>query len=286
MLQLGKFRKYTHTTAPLLAAAALLIAFVGVPQLRGQQTQASPADKNPSRNSASTRETTRPVTAALVAQTPFAVGEILNYRLLWAIFSNAAAVQLAVVEIRDFFGTPVWHFRASAHSQVPLRSLAVVDDQFDSYADFANLESRQYETYLDEMGEKQKTVSRLVAANLAKQGQGSVVLVRRGTRDPLAALYLLRAIDWQRTPEIRAPVYDGEDLYEMRAHVEGPGETIPIAGSSVRTTKIVVELFRGGHPSRTRCSIWFSQDAARLPVLIQAEVPYGSVRAELVSHIP
>lgn len=286
MPQLKKNRKHKYHVAHALAAAAILMAFGGVLQLRGQQIQPTSDSKSTSRNSVSPKETTTPIALALTAQIPFAVGEVLNYRLMWAVFSNAAAVQLAVVETRDFFGTPVWHFRASAHSQVPLRSLAVVDDQFDSYADMANLESKQYEMYLDEMGEKQKTLSRLVVTNPAKQGPGSAVLVKRGTRDPVAALYLLRTVDWQRTLEIRAPVYDGEDLYEMRAHAEGSGETISIAGSDVRTTKIVVELFRGGRLSRTKCSIWFSQDAARLPVLIQAEVPYGSVRGELVSHAP
>lgn len=286
MLPPGKVHQHMHLTAPILAAAALLAVCGGsVLQLRGQQRQPPPASKNTSRNSPGPKETI-PAAPALAGPAPFAVGEVLNYRLIWAVFSNAAAVQLVVVETRDFFGTPVWHLRASAHSQVPLRSLAVVDDQFDSYADIATLESKQYEMYLDEMGEKQKTLARFVITNPANQGLGSAVLVKRGTRDPLAALYLLRTVDWQRTPEIRAPVYDGEDLYEMRAHVEGAGETIPVAGSDLKTTKIVVELFRGGHLSRTRCSIWFSQNAARLPVLIQAEVPYGSVRGELVSHTP
>ena len=255
--KLGRPRQFAN---PLIVAGLALVILTA-PRLGGQSEKASPA-----------------------SSVPFAVGEVLDYRLTWSVFSNAAAVQLAVVEKRDLFGIPTWHFRASAHSQVPLRSLAEIDDQFDSYAETATLESRQYESYLNELGEKQNTVVQLAAVRQAARGRASVVLVKPHTRDPLAGLYMLRVVDWQRTPEFRGPVYDGEDLYEMRARLELPNDTIRVAGQNVTATKIAVALFRGEHESRTRCWIWLSPDAARVPLAIQAQVPYGSVRAELVSR--
>jgi uncharacterized protein DUF3108 len=215
---------------------------------------------------------------------PFHTGETLDYRLIWSVFSNAAAVQLSVVETRDFFGTPAWHFRASAHSQVPLRSFAEVDDQFDSYADLATLDSKQYEAYLNEMGERQTSIARMLAAGEPRPARTPVVLVKPHTRDPLAALYALRAFDWKRSTEFRGPVYDGEELYEMQATLETADDAVQVAGRDERGTRILVRLFRGGVLSRTHCTIWLSHDAARVPLVIQAEVPYGSVRAELVSR--
>lgn len=250
-----------HPNSNAFLAASLLVALGFTPELRELQKVSS-----------------------VDAPLPFGPGEILNYRLTWSVFSNAASVQLAVVERRDLFGTPTWHFRASAHSQVPLRSLLEIDDQFDSYAETGNLESRQYETYLNELGEKQNTISQLVSTREPTRSHASMVLVKPRTRDPLAALYLLRTVDWQRTPEFRAPVYDGEELYEMRARAELPSDTINIGGRDLRATKVSVQLFQGSYLSRTRCFVWFSQDAARIPLVIQAQVPYGSVRAEFVSH--
>jgi hypothetical protein len=223
--------------------------------------------------------------AKLLAPLPFRAGEALNYRLTWSVFLNAAAVQLCVVEWRDLFGTPTWHFRATAHTQVPLRSLAEIDDQFDSYAETASLESRQYETYLDELGEKENTILRLVSMNVPRKNGAPVVLVKPYTRDPLAALYLLRTVDWQRTLEFHSPVFDGEDLYEMSARVESAMESISVTGRSENATRVSVHLLRAGQQSRTKCSIWFSQDEARIPLIIEADVPYGRVRAELVSKV-
>ena len=263
--------------------ASLLFLWVSVFGQDIQQNQKLHSPRKTIENAANPKTAGVSSDQGVALQEPFRAGEVLNYRLTWSVFLNAAAVQLTVVELRDLFGTPTWHFRASAHSQVPLRSLAVVDDQFDSYAETQSLESRQYETYLDELGEKQNTIRQLVSTNVPRKDRARMVLVQPHTRDPLAALYLLRTVDWQRAPEFHAPVYDGEDLYEMSARMESGTEVISVSGHELKTTKVAVRLFRAGQQSRTKCSIWFAQDQARIPVLIEADVPYGNVRAELVS---
>lgn len=263
--------------------ASLLLVSVSVWHQNIQQNQKSHSARKTVENPANSRAAEATAEQGLPLPVPFRVGEVLNYRLTWSVFQNAAAAQLTVVEQRDLFGTGTWHFRASAHSQAPLRSLAVVDDQFDSYAETAALESRQYETYLDELGEKENTILQLVSTNGPWRNRARTVLVKPHTRDPLAALYVLRTVDWPRTPEFHAPVYDGEDLYEMSARMESGTEVISVSGHEVKATKVTVRLFRAGQPSRTKCSIWFSPDESRTPVLIEADVPYGSVRAELVS---
>jgi Protein of unknown function (DUF3108) len=222
--------------------------------------------------------------AATEAAMPFRAGEILNYRLEWAPFSNAASVQTAVVERRDLFGWQTWHFRASVHSQSPLRNLFEVDDQFDSYTDVVNLDSRQYEMYLDEMGKKQDEVLHLIAIGQPRRGNVAPVIVQPGTRDPLGAFYALRAADWKRTPELRVPLYDGSDLYEMRAHLEVPQETVAITMGNYQATQIAIHLFmHGKEVPQTNFSVWLARDVARTPVLVVAQMPYGNFRGELTA---
>ena len=279
-----KFRWSSRPQEKRIVVASLLFASAALFQHDNiQQNQKSHPARKTVETPANSKAAGITAEQAKPSPVPFRVGEVLDYRLTWSVFLNAASMRLSVVELRDLFGTPTWHFRASAHSQAPLRSLAVVDDQFDSYAETASLESRQYETYLDELGEKENTILQLVSMNGPRRNGTRMLLVKPHTRDPLAALYLLRTVDWQRTPEFHAPVFDGEDLYEMSARLESLAETISVAGHEVQATKVRVRLFRAGQESRTKCSIWFSQDEARIPVLIEADVPYGTVRAELVS---
>ena len=175
---------------------------------------------------------------------PFRAGEILNYRVAWAIFPNAAALQMNVVERRNLLGWQTWHFRASAHSQNPARTLFEVDDQFDSYTDTTTLESHQYELYLNEMGSQQNEVLHLIPVGQSARGAVAPVLVQPGTRDPLGAFYALRAVDWQRTPEFRVPVYDGSDLYEVRARQEAASEAVTLDAGNFQATQNLTALVR------------------------------------------
>ncbi|MGC2725692.1 MAG: DUF3108 domain-containing protein, partial [Candidatus Acidiferrales bacterium] len=148
----------------------------------------------------------------------------------------------------------------------------------------ANLESHQYEMYLDEMGKKQDEVMHLIAIGQSRRGNVAPVIVQPGTRDPLGAFYALRAADWKRTPELRVPLYDGSDLYEMRAHLEVPVETVAIAIGNYQATQIAIHLFmHGKEVPQTNFSVWLAHDAARTPVLVVAEMPYGNFRGELTA---
>jgi hypothetical protein len=215
---------------------------------------------------------------------PFHAGEILNYRVAWAIFPNAAALQMNVVERRNLLGWQTWHFRASAHSQNPARTLFEVDDQFDSYTDTTTLDSHQYELYLSEMGSKQNEVLHLVPVGQSSRGTVAPVLVQPGTRDPLGAFYALRAVDWQHTPEFRVPVYDGSDLYEVRARQEAGSEAVTVDAGNFQATKISLRLFEHGRAvPHTGFLAWFAHNPARTPVLVLAEMPVGNVRVELAA---
>jgi len=221
---------------------------------------------------------------ALEPPMPFRTGESLNYRVEWAIFPNAAALQLSVVERRNLFGWQTWHFRASAHSVVPARTLFEVDDQFDSYTDTTTLESHQYEMYLSEMGSKQNEVSHLVTIGQSSRGNVAPVIVQPGTRDPLGGFYALRAMDWQRTPEFHVPVYDGSDLYEVRARLEAASDPVAVDAGNFQATKISVHLFEHGRElQHTSFLVWLAHNTARTPVLVLAQMPVGSVRVELTA---
>jgi hypothetical protein len=215
---------------------------------------------------------------------PFRIGETLNYDVSWSAFASAAKIQLCVTEHREILGSRTWHFRASAHTLSPLRSFLTIDDQIDSYSDTATFESRQYEMYLDEMGRKDSQILRFSVAGRPQKTPSPAVVVSPGTLDPLGALYVLRQVDWQRTPEFRAPVFDGDDLVEMRAHLEAAKELVAVNAGNFSATRILIREYQHGVEVKGETlSICFANDAARTPLLLEAEIPFGSVRIELSS---
>lgn len=215
---------------------------------------------------------------------PFAVGETLNYRVSWSMFSDAASIKMTIPERRDLFGWPTWHFRAAVHTVSPVRNLFALDDQFDSYTDAITLESHQLETHLNELGKIDDRVMHMAAAGREARGPGPVVVVRPGTRDALGGFYSLRAMNWQSNPEFSASVFDGSNIYDMRARCDAANETVKVPAGTFSTSRISISVFQyGKEVSAIHVVIWIADDKAHTPVVIQADLPFGSVRAELVS---
>jgi Protein of unknown function (DUF3108) len=217
---------------------------------------------------------------------PFRAGEQLDYQISWSHFSTAATARMTAVGRGPFYGSPAWHFRATASSVSPLRYILPFDDQFDSYADAATLTSRQYEVYLHEQGKQATRIVRMTNGREPGWADGLMTVVLPGTRDPLAAAYFLRAVDWQQK-EASCPVYDGSKFYELEARLEETNARVTVAAGSYYAWQIGVRVTaRGRSAPALSLTVWIAHDPAHTPVLAEGDLPIGSVRAELVRAAP
>lgn len=215
----------------------------------------------------------------------FQEGELLEYRVRWASFLNSARVEMRVEERRKFYGKEAWHLKTTARTLDPVRLIFQMDDQFDSYIDVRTLETLQYEMHLDEQGKKEERILRLGRAGEAPWTDQTMVQVAPGTRDPLAFLYSLRAVDWEKEKEVRASVYDGRKMYEAVVQRESLNETVSVAAGNSAAMKLSVKVFdRGKEVAGTKFQVWLAKNEKRTPLKIDAEVPFGSLRVELVKQ--
>jgi len=265
-------RKYLVKPA-ILAVASIL--FLGAPLATAAQSQrpARPASKTANK---------RPASNTAV---PFNAGERLSFRVIWSKFAvNAGTIQLSVIERRDFFGRLAWHFRALAQTIDTVRVLYPLDDQLDSYTDAEQLNSLQYEMYLHEQGKQQSNSWRLISDGSPAPANVTAARVSPGTRDPIGLLYVLRAADWKSAPQLRAPVFDGKNLYDVVAHLESTSEQAIVPAGQFASSKISVRVYDHGQElSSTRFTVWLAQDATRTPVLVETELPIGTARLEMTA---
>ena len=260
------------SVAPLLA---VMLAFASL----GSAQQSKPSKKRAKPPAAPA--------APVVAPVPFRPGEILEYRVLFSKYAvNAAKIETTVVEQRNFFGHPAWHFRAIAHTMDTTRALFAIDDQFDSYTSAASLFSLQFEMYLHEQGKAQTNLYRMTTDGDPAPADATAVRVSPGTRDAISFLYNLRAADWQHTPELRVPVFDGRRLYDAVARMDTPQGSVSVPAGNFPAFRVVIRLFDHGRElTDTRLWLWITKDAAHTPVLVEAEIPFGTARIELM-HLP
>jgi hypothetical protein len=164
--------------------------------------------------------------------------------------------------------------------------LFAIDDQFDSYTSVANLFSMQYEMYLHEQGKEQTSQYRMTTNADPAPQEGTAVRVAPGTRDAISFLYNLRATDWQRTPELHIPVFDGRRLYDVVARIDTPQASISVPAGTFSAFRVALRLYdHGKELTDTRLWVWIARDPAHTPVLVEADIPFGTARIEL-THLP
>jgi hypothetical protein len=271
------FRPIIEFRRSISAVTLLAVVLLFVPWVSAQKPKPSKSRAN------------APVAPAAPASVPvpFRPGEILEYRVLFSKYAvNAANIQTSVIEERNFFGHMAWHFRAIAHTMDTTRMLFAIDDQFDSYTSAASLFSLQYEMYLHEQGKEQTSLYRMTTDADPAPRDVTALRVVSGTRDAISFLYNLRAADWQRTPELHTPVFDGRRLYDVVARVDMPQGMITVPAGHFPAFRVALRLFdHGKELTDTRLWVWIARDAAHTPVLVEADIPFGTARIEL-AHLP
>ncbi len=212
------------------------------------------------------------------------MGEVLEYTANVSNLTNVANLKLQVGEHKDFFGKSAWHLQAFAHTENPLRMVFVLDDQFDSYSDAATMTSLQYELHLNERGQKVDSIQRMTATGKEPAPPDATeTRVLPGTRDPLGMLQYLRKFDWTKTAEVRCPVYDGHKLYDVRAKLTGEGEAVSVPAGSYKASKIEIRVFENGAEMKdAHFTMYFANNVARTPVLLEAIMPFATARVELL----
>ena len=69
----------------------------------------------------------------------------------------------------------------------------------------------------------------------------------------------------------------------MRARREGPAESVTVPAGNFMASRISVRVFQHEKEMATiRIAIWVATDQAHQPVVLQATLPFGTLRAELI----
>jgi hypothetical protein len=302
----GHTKSMSHrTNTGIVAAGALLCAGVALVWLhnRASQTRAELAHSS----AANSKGTNTPVDSATPrdirspdnkdrtaeprkapaekdADGPLRAGEVLEYTANVANLNNVANLLVRVAERRNFLGKNAWHLQAFAQTENPLRMVFALDDQFDSYSDAGTLASLQYEMHLNERGQKVESVQRMMTPGKEPApSDATATMVLPGTRDPLGMMEYLRNVDWSKTPEVRSPVYDGRKLYYVRASLAGGSEKVTVPAGSYTASKIELRVFDNGTEMKdSHFFLHLANNAARTPVLLDAELPFANARVELL----
>jgi len=261
--RLNSARKNILLAIIVISSLALAASLVGSPQQKNTKKPVKP-----------------PVAAAPAA--PFRNAETLAYSGAWLSLNDVIAIQLSANDDRPFNTHSVWHFQAKLQTKNPLHYMLAVDDHFDSYSAHVEFSGEQFEMHLNEGSKIENHILRMSPSQSPLPAGATQVQVLHGTRDALGFLYYLRTVNWQQTPDVRSPVFDGRKVYDVHATVVTPRKDIAVAAGKFTATGLSIRPYINGKElADTKITLWIAQDAAHTPVLIELELPFGSGRVEL-----
>jgi hypothetical protein len=214
---------------------------------------------------------------------PFAPGETLQYDVSWADFLTAGSATLAVRDRRASYGSTAWYIVAEGQPTPLVSKLYALYYKADTLLDTKSLLPQRGSVYSREgRRERMKEIlfdqTRRSATYRLTGDQKAEEAYRLGgpTHDALSAIVALRGMRMAPGATTSFAVADSGSMYRVSARVDGR-DTIQVAGRPLTAWKVVPTVVDAdGQPFGNGLALWFTDDARRVPVRLQATLPVGA----------
>lgn len=216
----------------------------------------------------------------------FRPGERLHYVISWSNILKAGTATMEVGEGKGADGTDAFLFVSKARSAGIVTAFYPVNDTVVSMADRETLCSLSYSMAQSHGGRKKQ---RLLTFDRHKR---SVTVVSNGLtatfpvperiQDALSSLYYLRTHD-DLTPgrSVKIDVFDNEKTWSVEVRVLGREKLSTVLGE-LETIKVVTyPRYEGVFQHKGEIMIWLTDDARKVPVMMQSKLSIGSIIATL-----
>lgn len=237
----------------------------------------------------SQRTTARPAprTARAVprvnAAVPFKVGETLTYEVSWSSFVVAGTAVTTVKERKPSFNSSAYYIVVEGRPVPLVARLYSLYYKMDTLLDSYVLLSQRGSFYSEEGSKHRFNTTRFDRtarrAFFEEKTDTTVAVdfaVPPQTQDALAAFYALRGRAFKTGDRWTVPVADSGALYTTQVEV-GAIERVTVPLGEMDAWKLNLAITdAAGERVWKDIAIWVSNDARRLPVKMQAELPVGA----------
>ncbi len=248
-----------------------------------------------------------PADPARAAEVPalFREPEQLVYDVTW-MGIKAGQATLEIEGVGDFRGQPAVHLATTAHSTPFISKFYRVNDRSESYLGLDPLRALHFEKHLREgryrhdswtdfdyrrrtatfryldFSPVPKGITRLEEAERYGKFVTQKFPLAADSLDELSVLYYVRTLSLQVGHTQYPRVFASRKNWELEVRVLGREVLNTIFGP--RQTLVVEPLlkFEGIFQQRGRLTVWLTDDAERIPVMMKSEVKFGSFVSTLV----
>ncbi|HVG91639.1 MAG TPA: DUF3108 domain-containing protein [Alphaproteobacteria bacterium] len=268
-----------------LIASVCLTAAVARPQQREKGTVAAPKEQEPAVPAAGQSEMVAPSVVPPRAEYQFPLGQTYVYGAEWRVFNAGIAtlrMEKAGQENRIV---------ATADAAGTISLLYHVKDRLESFFDPAGFCSHSTSRHLEEG-------FRRVESNITFDYQrGKALLDHKNIRkkeskheehdipgcvtDMLSSVYYVASLPLLPGKTYSFPINDGGATLTVLVHVE-EREQVKTPAGTFKTIRVQPETASGALRDKGKIWVWYSDDAARIPVQMRARMAWGTLTFSLL----
>lgn len=195
---------------------------------------------------------------------------------------------MEVREEKKADGEIVYHLISTAHSSRLLSKFYTVSDKIESVFDVEKLRPLSYS--LDQSHGKRKKKREMKfhykegTVTVLSDGQQNTYPVPADIQDPLSSLYYVRTKqDFIVGKPITVNVHDDDKNWTVDVYVLGK-EKLKTSFGELNTIKLkTYPKYEGVFQNKGEIYIWLTDDARKIPVLMQSTISIGSIVSTLVA---
>ena len=214
---------------------------------------------------------------------PFRPGESLTYDVSWSDYLTAGSATLTVRDKRPSGGSTAYYLVAEGRPTTLMSKLYAVYYKADSLVDAYTLFPQRGSVFSQENGRQRMKETRFDQARRSATFQMRTATTMTQdqplpgpTHDGLSALTAMRTMTLAPGASSAFSVSDSGYLYRVRAIVAGK-ESIKTGLGTAAAWKIVPAVRDAkGQTVGRGMAVWISDDARRLPLRIEAQLPVGT----------
>ena len=215
-------------------------------------------------------------------------GEVLNYRIHYGIL-NAGTATLTTLKT-TYQGRPHCYVKGYGRTTGAVRAFFKVEDNYESFINYNTGLPSFYVRNVQEGGYTQhlETVfnhnNQTLILTDKEKNTSQIVKSVKGVQDMLSAFYYLRALendDLKVGSVKKLNVWIDDEMFPFQLKVAGT-ENIKTKFGTINCLKIVPQVISGRvFKDKEGVTLWVSNDQNHVPILIQAQLAVGSLKASI-----
>ncbi len=209
----------------------------------------------------------------------------------WSSYVTAGSATMTVQEKKPSYGSVAYYIFAEGQPTPLLSRLYDLYYKADTHLDAYSLLPQRASVFSREgrrqrmkttMYDRRTNTAMYEVQTRASRGAATTPSVEKKelrvpatSRDPLAAIYVLRALALKAGSRFAVPICDAGETYDLDVAVAAP-EPVQCGLGELRAWRITPTLPTGQSSGARRLTLWVSDDARRLPVKMSAQLAVGT----------